>query len=39
MLYMAKWHGGKGDKPRPVDQQKYEDNWEKIFQKPVDPKK
>jgi hypothetical protein len=34
-----KWHGGKGDKSRPSNQKKYQDNWEKIFNKPVDKKK
>jgi len=28
-----KWHGGKGSKRRPGDNQAYEDNWEKIFGK------
>lgn len=36
----GKWHGGKGSKPRPVkDQQKFEDNWEKIFGKKTKEKK
>ena len=26
-------HGGKGDKPRPVDQKKFNDNWDLIFGK------
>lgn len=26
-------HGGKGDRPRKVDQKKYEDNWDRIFGK------
>lgn len=26
-------HGGKGDKARPVDRSKYENNWDKIFGK------
>lgn len=30
---MTNWHGGKGSKPRPVDQKKYNDNWDKIFGK------
>jgi hypothetical protein len=34
-----KWHGGKGSNPRPVNEKKYKDNWEKIFKKPVDKKK
>lgn len=25
--------GGKGSAPRPVDQQKYRDNWDQIFGK------
>lgn len=29
---MAKqWHGGKGSDPRPVDNDKYRENWDKIF--------
>jgi hypothetical protein len=29
---MAKqWHGGKGSDPRPVDSDKYSENWDKIF--------
>ena len=28
------WHGGKGDKPRSVDNEKYSDGWERIFGKP-----
>ena len=27
------WHGGKGDKPRSPDQQKYADGWELAFGK------
>ena len=27
-----KWHGGKGDKPRKVDPQKYSENWSNIFE-------
>jgi len=27
------WHGGKGSKPRPTDQNKYNDNWDAIFGK------
>lgn len=30
---MSEWHGGKGSKQRPTDQQKYSDNWDKIFGK------
>ena len=26
-----KWHGGKGDKARKVDNKKYAENWEAIF--------
>ena len=29
----GKWHGGKGSARRKSDQQKYADNWEKIFGK------
>lgn len=25
------WHGGKGDRPRPVDRVRYVRNWERIF--------
>jgi hypothetical protein len=28
-----KWHGGKGSAVRPVDKQKYDENFEKIFGK------
>lgn len=27
------WHGGKGSIPRAVDKQKYESNFDKIFNK------
>jgi len=27
----SNWHGGKGSTPRGTDQNKYADNWEKIF--------
>lgn len=30
---MSKWHGGKGSKLRPVDNKKFDDNWERIFGK------
>ena len=32
------WHGGKGSKPRPIeDKKQFEDNWDKIFgKKPQD---
>lgn len=33
MSSTAKWHGGKGSDPRPVDHKKYADNWDKIFGK------
>lgn len=34
---MSSWHGGKGSKPRPVDnQKKFDDNWDRIFNKKVD---
>lgn len=30
----SKWHGGKGDKPRPIENRKqFESNWDKIFNK------
>lgn len=29
---MSQWHGGKGSKPRKnVNQKKFEDNWDAIF--------
>jgi hypothetical protein len=27
------WHGGKGSRYRKVDQEKYNENWERIFGK------
>jgi hypothetical protein len=34
---MSSWHGGKGSKPRPVDnRKKFDDNWDRIFKKKVD---
>lgn len=32
---MSQWHGGKGSSPRPfsVDRKKFEDNWDRIFNK------
>lgn len=27
------WHGGKGSRYRKIDQQKYNENWERIFGK------
>ena len=30
---MSKWHGGKGSKRRPEDTKKFNDNWDKIFNK------
>lgn len=30
---MGKWHGGKGDTPRNVDKQKFDQNWDAIFGK------
>ena len=32
-VHHGKWDGGKGSVPRPTNQQKYADNWEKIFGK------
>ena len=33
-----KWHGGKGDRPRPVtDSDAYSKNWERIFNSPIKP--
>jgi len=31
------WHGGKGSRYRAVDQQKYNENWERIFRKKKKP--
>jgi len=28
-----KWHGGKGSKPRPIDKKKYDENYDRIFNK------
>jgi len=30
---MSKWHGGKGSKRRPEDTKKFNENWDKIFNK------
>tara|TARA_Y100000310_G_C20350540_1_gene654130 strand:- start:553 stop:681 length:129 start_codon:yes stop_codon:yes gene_type:complete len=30
---------GKGDKPRPVDKETFDKNWQKIFKKKKKPKK
>ena len=32
---MSKWHGGKGDQPRPqsVDSKTFDSNWDRIFGK------
>ena len=27
----GKWHGGKGSKYRPVDKEKFDNNWDRIF--------
>ena len=32
------WHGGKGDKARKVDQEKFSSNWDAIFGKKEDKK-
>ena len=29
----SNWHGGKGSVQKPTDQDKYAENWEKIFGK------
>ena len=29
----GRWHGGKGSQYRKVDQQKYNENWERVFGK------
>jgi len=28
---MSEWHGGKGDRQRPTDKQKFDENFDKIF--------
>lgn len=33
-----KWHGGKGSTPRPADKEKFDKNWDKIFNKKSDKK-
>ena len=33
LMKKSNWHGGKGSTPRGTDQQKYADNWDKIFKK------
>tara|TARA_R100000935_G_C2753666_1_gene130718 strand:+ start:345 stop:494 length:150 start_codon:yes stop_codon:yes gene_type:complete len=33
------WHGGKGSKPRPTDFDKFNDNFDKIFNKKDKDKK
>jgi hypothetical protein len=31
----GQWSGGKGSKPRPItDKKQFEDNWDRIFNKP-----
>lgn len=35
---MAGWHGGKGSKSRPVNRQKFADNWDAIFGKKTEVK-
>ena len=30
---MTSWHGGKGSQPRPIDKQKFDNNWDAIFNK------
>ena len=30
---MSSWHGGEGSKQRPTDKKKFEDNWDRIFNK------
>lgn len=32
-VWHGKWDGGKGSQPKPTNQQKYQDNWERIFGK------
>jgi hypothetical protein len=27
----GQWHGGKGSRPRPADQKKIRENWDRIF--------
>ena len=35
---MSEWHGGKGSKRRPETDTRYQDNWEKIFNKKKEEK-
>ena len=34
----GQWHGGKGSVQKPTDQDKYAENWEKIFGNKKDKK-
>ncbi len=35
----GKWHGGKGDKPRPIkDKDEFDSEWDRIFKKSKDQK-
>jgi len=33
---MSQWHGGKGSRVRPHDEDKYRNNWDKIFKEKKD---
>ena len=35
----GQWHGGKGSVQKPSDQDKYAENWDKIFGKKIKDKK
>ena len=36
----SQWEGGKGSKPRPIEnRKKFEDNWDRIFSKKKEEKK
>ena len=35
---MTQWHGGKGSRPRNVDKKKFNDNWDRIFDKKKEKK-
>lgn len=34
---MTKWHGGKGSSPRKIDKDKFDTNWDAIFNKKQSP--
>lgn len=38
-ISMKSWHGGKGSNQRPTDKSKFDDNYDRIFNKPTLPGK